>query len=148
MITIRAADLSGRFSTNSFTLHITPVHDPVVIVEQPQNVIVPPGGTARFDVRATGGRSIDRDGSELGETPADGFADGRLERRRETRRGAIGVVDHVAGEDDHGRNREEARDFDRGFRQVRREEPRIGRNDPCPCGSGKKYKKCCGAHAA
>ena len=21
----------------------------------------------------------------------------------------------------------------------------IGRNDPCPCGSGKKYKKCCGA---
>jgi len=26
---------------------------------------------------------------------------------------------------------------------VVREEPRIGRNDPCPCGSGKKYKKCC-----
>ena len=26
---------------------------------------------------------------------------------------------------------------------VRRSEPRIGRNDPCPCGSGKKYKKCC-----
>jgi hypothetical protein len=25
-----------------------------------------------------------------------------------------------------------------------RQEPRIGRNDPCPCGSGKKYKKCCG----
>jgi len=24
-------------------------------------------------------------------------------------------------------------------------EPRTGRNDPCPCGSGKKYKKCCGA---
>jgi SWIM/SEC-C metal-binding protein len=22
--------------------------------------------------------------------------------------------------------------------------PQIGRNDPCPCGSGKKYKKCCG----
>lgn len=22
--------------------------------------------------------------------------------------------------------------------------PKIGRNDPCPCGSGKKYKKCCG----
>jgi preprotein translocase subunit SecA len=22
---------------------------------------------------------------------------------------------------------------------------KIGRNDPCPCGSGKKYKKCCGA---
>jgi preprotein translocase subunit SecA len=28
---------------------------------------------------------------------------------------------------------------------VRREEPKIGRNDPCWCGSGKKYKKCHGA---
>ncbi|MHB1743751.1 MAG: SEC-C metal-binding domain-containing protein [Acidobacteriaceae bacterium] len=23
--------------------------------------------------------------------------------------------------------------------------PKVGRNEPCPCGSGKKYKKCCGA---
>ena len=28
---------------------------------------------------------------------------------------------------------------------VVRASPKIGRNDPCPCGSGKKYKKCCGA---
>lgn len=27
----------------------------------------------------------------------------------------------------------------------RHEGPKVGRNDPCPCGSGKKYKKCCGA---
>ncbi len=27
---------------------------------------------------------------------------------------------------------------------IRREGPKVGRNDPCPCGSGKKYKKCCG----
>ncbi|MFO8182795.1 MAG: preprotein translocase subunit SecA [Candidatus Aegiribacteria sp.] len=27
---------------------------------------------------------------------------------------------------------------------VVREQPKVGRNDPCPCGSGKKYKKCCG----
>jgi len=27
---------------------------------------------------------------------------------------------------------------------IVREEPKVGRNDPCPCGSGKKYKKCCG----
>jgi len=26
---------------------------------------------------------------------------------------------------------------------VIKTEPKIGRNDPCPCGSGKKYKKCC-----
>jgi preprotein translocase subunit SecA len=25
-----------------------------------------------------------------------------------------------------------------------RETPKVGRNDSCPCGSGKKYKKCCG----
>ncbi len=31
-----------------------------------------------------------------------------------------------------------------GQRTVKREEPKIGRNDPCPCGSGKKFKKCCG----
>ena len=28
---------------------------------------------------------------------------------------------------------------------VKREGQKVGRNDPCPCGSGKKYKKCCGA---
>jgi preprotein translocase subunit SecA len=41
---------------------------------------------------------------------------------------------------------------DPGRRRVRRAGPRkprlsaakVGRNDPCPCGSGKKYKKCCG----
>ncbi len=27
---------------------------------------------------------------------------------------------------------------------VVREAPKVGRNDPCPCGSGKKFKKCCG----
>ncbi len=39
--------------------------------------------------------------------------------------------------------------FDRAMeaapKPVRRDEPKVGRNDPCPCGSGKKYKKCCGA---
>ena len=28
---------------------------------------------------------------------------------------------------------------------VVRDQPKVGRNDPCPCGSGKKYKKCHGA---
>ena len=31
-----------------------------------------------------------------------------------------------------------------GITQVRRDTPKVGRNDPCPCGSGRKYKKCCG----
>lgn len=29
---------------------------------------------------------------------------------------------------------------------VRRAEPKTGRNEPCPCGSGRKYKNCCGAN--
>ena len=32
-----------------------------------------------------------------------------------------------------------------GIQQIRRAGPKVGRNDPCPCGSGRKYKKCCGA---
>ena len=32
-------------------------------------------------------------------------------------------------------------DFPQPFRRT---EPKVGRNEPCPCGSGKKYKKCCG----
>jgi preprotein translocase subunit SecA len=34
---------------------------------------------------------------------------------------------------------------DAAVRTVRRDTPKVGRNDPCPCGSGKKYKKCHGA---
>lgn len=30
---------------------------------------------------------------------------------------------------------------------MRRTSPKVGRNDPCPCGSGKKFKQCCGAAA-
>ena len=34
---------------------------------------------------------------------------------------------------------------DKANRTVRKSaRDKIGRNDPCPCGSGKKYKKCCG----
>ena len=34
--------------------------------------------------------------------------------------------------------------FPQKVETKRRDAPKIGRNDPCPCGSGKKYKKCCG----
>ena len=30
---------------------------------------------------------------------------------------------------------------------IRREVPKVGRNEPCPCGSGKKFKNCCGRTA-
>ena len=33
---------------------------------------------------------------------------------------------------------------DKPAQPVKRDEDKVGRNDPCPCGSGQKYKKCCG----
>jgi len=36
---------------------------------------------------------------------------------------------------------------DAAVKTIRRDEPKVGRNDPCPCGSGKKYKKCHGTAA-
>ncbi|WP_083839452.1 SEC-C metal-binding domain-containing protein [Methylophaga frappieri] len=30
---------------------------------------------------------------------------------------------------------------------ITRDYPKIGRNDPCPCGSEKKFKKCCGKNS-
>ncbi len=39
----------------------------------------------------------------------------------------------------------ERRRLERGAGVVRRSEARVGRNDPCPCGSGKKAKRCCAA---
>jgi len=36
---------------------------------------------------------------------------------------------------------------DEPVKPIERQQPKVGRNDPCPCGSGKKYKKCCGRFA-
>ena len=44
-----------------------------------------------------------------------------------------------------GRSMQEA--YAEAQEPVRRASPKVGRNDPCPCGSGKKYKRCCGAAA-
>jgi preprotein translocase subunit SecA len=60
-----------------------------------------------------------------------------LERRRRQRRGRVAFT--KANETAFAGGEEEA------AKPVRNKGPRIGRNDPCTCGSGKKYKKCCGA---
>jgi preprotein translocase subunit SecA len=57
--------------------------------------------------------------------------------------GAIGSAAAVA--DAAGRPRPARTGGDDVIKQVVRDEPKVGRNDPCPCGSGKKYKKCHGA---
>jgi preprotein translocase subunit SecA len=59
----------------------------------------------------------------------------------------------ASGQDDVYGGSEQTKDIPQGYKppmpgrqkvQIKREEPKIGRNDPCTCGSGKKYKKCCG----
>lgn len=59
---------------------------------------------------------------------------------------------HVHGPDcdhDHGHDHDHVHgpdcDHDHGRLPYVRSAPKVGRNDPCPCGSGKKHKKCCGA---
>ena len=44
----------------------------------------------------------------------------------------------------HPHQPEDPEDLMKPRTPVHRETPKINRNDPCPCGSGKKYKKCCG----
>lgn len=53
----------------------------------------------------------------------------RLRARYDALRAAVGdaVLEHA-----------------RGSQPYRREGPKVGRNQPCPCGSGRKYKRCCG----
>jgi hypothetical protein len=46
-------------------------------------------------------------------------------------------------EDDDFIDRPGVSSYHYDFGTYRREAPKTGRNDPCPCGSGKKYKKCC-----
>jgi preprotein translocase subunit SecA len=76
-------------------------------------------------------------------TPGDG--DGRRPRRAST------SMDDLEEEFQRRKRREleQARMAGSGdyqpVQQVVRSGAKIGRNDPCPCGSGKKYKKCCGA---
>ncbi|MEO8605615.1 MAG: SEC-C metal-binding domain-containing protein [bacterium] len=56
--------------------------------------------------------------------------------------------DHDDGkEHTHDHGKEHTHDHGPPAEPVRRAEPKVGRNEPCPCGSGKKFKKCCGVSA-
>jgi preprotein translocase subunit SecA len=57
----------------------------------------------------------------------------------------FGAVRGNAGGPAHAPPRPARTGGDDVVKQVKRDEPKVGRNDPCPCGSGKKYKKCHGA---
>ena len=62
----------------------------------------------------------------------------REKRQADAARGKISGLPDKTPTENRGRGRTEP---------VRRSGAKIGRNDPCPCGSGKKYKNCCGKEA-
>jgi preprotein translocase subunit SecA len=61
---------------------------------------------------------------------------------------SYGVSETVAQAQDMQQAAEQTQGEGARPKTIVRETPKVGRNDPCPCGSGKKYKKCCGANAA
>ena len=59
-----------------------------------------------------------------------------------------GASHHEAHDHDHdhdacGCGHDHHHHHHRSITPIVRSGPKVGRNDPCPCGSGKKYKKCC-----
>ncbi len=80
--------------------------------------------------------------------PADEEQDVQAARERKTDMSRMqsnkAAVD--AAGDDYAANENDYYDPSRQVKQepIRREEPKVGRNEPCPCGSGKKYKHCHG----
>ena len=103
--------------------------------------------------------SQDEDQEKLQEIKNDLSWDG-LEVVETSENGDIGEVDFIArySIQKHPQQHREKAKFVRengewfyfdgeveGHVTYRRENPKVGRNDPCPCGSGKKYKKCCAA---
>ncbi len=56
----------------------------------------------------------------------------------------VGAEQQQAPADDDGALAQGPRPGAKKPRTFVRDQPKVGRNDPCPCGSGKKYKKCCG----
>jgi preprotein translocase subunit SecA len=99
----------------------------------------PPGGS--------GGGSEDDGGIGTRQPLPSGGGPGRHPKRHQT------SVDDLEEEFLRKKKRElqQARMAGAGessqVQQVVRASEKVGRNDPCPCGSGKKYKKCCGANA-
>ena len=58
-----------------------------------------------------------------------------------------GLDNSVANAMNSGNNVEAINNKTEKAQPIVNDGPKVGRNDPCPCGSGKKYKNCCGKNA-
>ncbi len=115
------------------------------IMESPQNV-----GAMR-DSGTPGGSTIDSSGQAPDAGVPSIITGGRGGNGRPPRQVATSVDEiEEAFQRKKKRELEQARMAGAGDMQVQqvvRSGEKVGRNDPCPCGSGKKYKKCCGANS-
>ncbi|HUQ03458.1 MAG TPA: preprotein translocase subunit SecA [Kofleriaceae bacterium] len=120
-------DMMARISLNVgqkiFRVEIRKEEDAIPALQAKQRQLVEKGAAGKFD------------DEEAEEQAAAGAAAGGKKRKVQGGRpgakaGAGAGAAEAAGE------------------TVRRERPKVGRNDPCPCGSGKKYKKCHGKDEA
>jgi len=94
-------------------------------------------------VRVEGGGPADRDGIvAFVATYSQGGLVMEYHEVSQFRRGERGAWRFVSG--DAGARRADQRPHISPSQPVRHTAPKLGRNDPCPCGSGRKYKKCCG----
>ncbi len=73
---------------------------------------------------------------------ADGEQGASVYNISDTRHDQLSGYDHLTG----GEDPQAAQSLPPRPQTIVRDDRRIGRNDPCPCGSGKKYKKCCGSN--
>ncbi len=78
----------------------------------------------------------------MGGGPADSGPGGPPQRLQMSHQDATGAGFASAEADQRAAMR--AQGVDQKVETIRREEPKVGRNDPCPCGSGKKFKQCHG----
>jgi preprotein translocase subunit SecA len=62
-----------------------------------------------------------------------------------THQEAASVAEEFGGDAQQAEQREPGQQV-QTIEPIRNRQEKVGRNDPCPCGSGKKYKKCCGAN--
>ncbi len=113
------------------------------IMERPRDLEVRPGGTGGHPSDLSGG------GPEAGVPSV--ITGGRGGNGRPPRQVATSMDElEEAFQRKKRKELEQARMAGAGDMQVQqvvRSGAKVGRNDPCPCGSGKKYKKCCGANS-
>jgi preprotein translocase subunit SecA len=110
----------------------------------------PPDAAPRPRGDASGQLSSDGSGQALDGSVPSVITGGRGGNGRQPRHVATSVDEiEAAFQRKKKKELEQARMAGAGDMQVQqvvRSGDKVGRNDPCPCGSGKKYKKCCGAN--